>query len=182
MDNRQLTVIGVTGLVALLIVLFLFQSREAPKFQDDGKVEFNTTPGSQNTPQVTELMGQDIMVGTGSAVAAGDMVSVHYLGSFLDGKKFDSSYDRNQPFEVKAGAGQVIPGFDRALIGMKVGGKRKVIIPADLAYGAQGSGAIPPNTPIQFEIELLEIKPEQPFTEPPHEPTSAETPTPSPLV
>ncbi len=161
MDNRQIAVVGTIVLIAVLIVLFLFQSNKAPNFEANSPIDLNTSgQQSQSSPQVTELSGQDLVVGTGSAqVAAGDTILVHYIGSFMDGKKFDSSYDRNQPLEVTVGAGRVIPGFDRGVVGMKVGGKRKLIIPSDLAYGAQGSGPIPPNSPIQFEIELLEIKP-----------------------
>ena len=159
MENKHIAVVGTIVLIAVLIILFLFQSNSAPKFENDSKINFNTTPAPA-APQVTELTGQDLVVGTGSAqVAAGDTITVHYIGSFLDGKKFDSSYDRNEPFEITVGADEVIKGFDLGVVGMKVGGKRKLIIPASMAYGDKQAGPIPPNTPIQFEVELLEIKP-----------------------
>jgi FKBP-type peptidyl-prolyl cis-trans isomerase FkpA len=111
---------------------------------------------------VTELRINDIKAGTGEAVKDGDTVSVHYTGAFLDGRKFDSSVDRGQPFSFTVGAGEVIKGWDQGLIGMKVGGQRELLIPSDLAYGEQGAqGAIPPNTPLYFQIQLIEIKPPQ---------------------
>lgn len=102
---------------------------------------------------------QEIEPGAGPAAKAGDTVEVHYTGSFLNGTKFDSSKDRNQTFTVKLGSGGVIKGFDMGLTGMKAGGKRKVTIPAELAYGERGAGGvIPPNTPLVFELELVSIK------------------------
>ncbi|HVL40200.1 MAG TPA: FKBP-type peptidyl-prolyl cis-trans isomerase [Fimbriimonadaceae bacterium] len=102
---------------------------------------------------------EEIAAGSGVEAKAGDTVEVHYTGRFLNGTKFDSSKDRNQPFTVQLGAGRVIKGFDQGLTGMKVGGKRKVKIPADLAYGERGAGGvIPPNTPLEFELELIAIK------------------------
>jgi FKBP-type peptidyl-prolyl cis-trans isomerase len=100
----------------------------------------------------------DIRPGTGPEAKAGDTLVVNYLGTLMDGKKFDSSYDRNQPFELKLGAGDVIQGWDLGLVGMKVGGKRELIIPPDLGYGPNPIGPIPPNSTLKFEIELLAIK------------------------
>jgi FKBP-type peptidyl-prolyl cis-trans isomerase len=125
----------------------------------------NSAPSATPLPtravitEVTELKVRDVVVGNGPEVKSGDKVEVNYTGTFLNGQKFDSSYDRNQTFEFLVGAGQVIRGWDLGLIGMKVGGKRELLIPSDLAYGASGSpGAIPPNTSLRFEIELVSIE------------------------
>ena len=92
-------------------------------------------------------------------VEKGNSISVHYTGTFEDGTKFDSSVDRNQPFNLTVGIGQVIQGWDQGLIGMKVGEKSKLTIPPEMAYGPAGiPGAIPPNSTLIFEVELLEIK------------------------
>ncbi|MFN8277760.1 MAG: peptidylprolyl isomerase [Chitinophagales bacterium] len=96
--------------------------------------------------------------GTGAQAAKGKTVSVHYNGTFLDGKKFDSSYDRGQPISFVLGQGQVIPGWDEGIALMKVGTKMKLIIPSNLAYGERGVGPIPPNTPLVFETELMDVK------------------------
>ena len=101
----------------------------------------------------------DDQVGTGAEAATGKTVSVHYTGWLLDGTKFDSSRDRNQPFSFPLGRGQVIKGWDEGVAGMKVGGKRTLVIPPDLGYGARGAGGvIPPNATLKFEVELLDVK------------------------
>ncbi len=100
----------------------------------------------------------DIKKGTGAEAKAGANVSVHYTGWLTDGKKFDSSVDRGEPFQFKLGAGMVIKGWDEGVAGMKVGGKRQLRIPSELAYGARGAGGvIPPNAALVFEVELLGV-------------------------
>lgn len=100
----------------------------------------------------------DIKVGAGDAAVAGKPVRVHYTGWLTSGKKFDSSVDHGQPFTFKLGAGEVIPGWDEGVKGMKVGGKRQLKIPASLGYGAQGAGGvIPPNATLIFDVELLAV-------------------------
>ena len=104
------------------------------------------------------LRYEDIEVGTGPGAASGQKAKVHYTGWLTSGQKFDSSTDRNEPFEFTLGAGQVIKGWDEGVAGMKVGGKRKLTIPASLGYGARGAGGvIPPNATLVFEIEIVSI-------------------------
>jgi FKBP-type peptidyl-prolyl cis-trans isomerase FkpA len=100
----------------------------------------------------------DLKKGTGAAAKAGDSVKVHYTGWLTDGKKFDSSLDRGEPFAFNLGAGMVIRGWDEGVAGMKVGGKRQLHIPSELGYGAHGAGdAIPPNADLIFDVELLAL-------------------------
>jgi FKBP-type peptidyl-prolyl cis-trans isomerase len=100
----------------------------------------------------------EVKVGAGKEAKAGNNVVVHYTGTFKDGKKFDSSVDRKKPFEFSLGAGEVIKGWDEGVAGMKEGGKRKLIIPSDLAYGPKGRGPIPGNSELHFDVELITVK------------------------
>jgi FKBP-type peptidyl-prolyl cis-trans isomerase len=107
---------------------------------------------------MSELIIEDLVVGSGETARAGQSVSVHYTGWLTNGQKFDSSVDRNDPFDFKLGMGQVIPGWDQGVAGMQIGGKRKLTIPPNLAYGARGAGGvIPPNATLVFEVELLGV-------------------------
>jgi FKBP-type peptidyl-prolyl cis-trans isomerase FkpA len=105
------------------------------------------------------LIIEDVTEGSGAEAGAGQTVSVHYTGWLTDGSKFDSSKDRNDPFEFPLGARHVIAGWDEGVQGMKIGGVRKLTIPPSLGYGARGAGGvIPPNATLVFEVELLAIK------------------------
>lgn len=119
-----------------------------------------STGAAMDNYQVTTdgLKILDEIVGTGAEVKSGNTVTVHYLGTLENGVKFDSSYDRNTPFTTQIGVGQVIKGWDEGIIGMKVGGKRKLIIPPSLGYGNQAAGSIPPGSTLVFEVELLGVK------------------------
>jgi FKBP-type peptidyl-prolyl cis-trans isomerase FkpA len=133
---------------------------------------FSTTACSEQAApkmengNVTELIKTDVKLGAGDLATAGRNVSVHYTGWLYDaaapdhhGKKFDSSRDRNEPFEFPLGAGRVIAGWDQGVAGMKVGGQRTLIIPANMGYGARGAGGvIPPNAALVFDVELLGVQ------------------------
>ena len=107
---------------------------------------------------MSELEIEDQVVGEGDEALAGQTVEVHYTGWLVDGTKFDSSHDRNQTFSFKLGAGQVIPGWDQGVAGMKVGGIRKLTIPPSLGYGERGAGGvIPPNATLIFKVELISV-------------------------
>jgi FKBP-type peptidyl-prolyl cis-trans isomerase FkpA len=136
------------------------------------KAESTSTTTSQEKPamtsgtSITELQKIDTMPGTGREAEPGFNVSVHYTGWIYDekaeghkGAKFDSSVDRKQPFDFALGAGQVIQGWDQGFAGMKIGGKRTLIIPPEMGYGARGAGGvIPPNATLIFDVELLDVK------------------------
>jgi len=105
------------------------------------------------------LQSEDLLVGTGAEAASGNTVDVHYTGWLTDGSKFDSSLDRGQPFSFRLGARQVIAGWDQGVVGMRVGGKRKLTIPSDLAYGDRGFGSvIPGGATLVFDVELLAVR------------------------
>jgi peptidylprolyl isomerase len=118
----------------------------------------NTMPPSQAI-DAKELSAKDLVVGTGAEAAAGDVVTVNYVGSLTNGTVFDASANHgNTGFSFKLGAGLVIKGWDQGLVGMKEGGKRVLVIPASMAYGNQSVGTIPPNSTLLFEVEMLKVQ------------------------
>ena len=128
------------------------------KVDEPGESTFKPAEGAPTDPGPAELQKIDEQVGTGKECKTGDKVKVHYTGTLMNGKKFDSSRDRNEPFGFTLGKGEVIKGWDEGVVGMKVGGKRKLVIPYALAYGEAGH---PPDIPgkagLKFDVELISV-------------------------
>lgn len=157
--------------IGLPIVIFVFlgviildrtsptNSKSTITLTPEQLAEFSQSISDKSPGDISELKIEDTQVGTGAAVKDGDVVTVNYIGTLVDGTQFDSSYDRNEPFSFAVGEGQVIAGWDQGIIGMQVGGKRTLSIPSSLGYGESGSGdIIPPNAGLIFEIELVSIE------------------------
>jgi FKBP-type peptidyl-prolyl cis-trans isomerase len=139
----------------LLIVLVLF-AMATGYAQTDTSAPTKVTGKPKSTASGVQYW--DITVGTGATATSGKTVTVHYTGWLTNGKKFDSSVDRGQPFMFPLGGGQVIKGWDEGVAGMKVGGKRQLKIPPEAGYGSKGAGgAIPPNATLIFDVELLGV-------------------------
>lgn len=144
---KRFTKLVVSIALAALVAVPVFAAQES------GKAAGKTVTTASGLKYV------DVVAGKGASPVAGKMVKVHYTGTLENGKKFDSSVDRKQPFTFTIGVGQVISGWDEGVMTMKVGGKRKLIIPAKLGYGARGAGAdIPPNSTLLFDVELLDVQ------------------------
>jgi FKBP-type peptidyl-prolyl cis-trans isomerase len=141
------------------VALALGLAAGCSKTPDEPTSSFKPAEGTPLPPGPTKLEIEDIKVGTGREAKTGDTVHVQYTGTLTSGKKFDSSYDHGgDPFKFTLGKGEVIKGWDQGVVGMKVGGKRRLRIPADLGYGASGSPPnIPPNAGLVFEVELVSI-------------------------
>ena len=161
----KIFLLGILGILILGIAGFVLSLDKTPTVTEvtdsqATKQEVNNQQTQQiEIMPVDELQIEDTIIGEGKEAIAGKVVSVHYTGTLVDGTKFDSSVDRGTPFQFTLGAGQVIKGWDQGVLGMKVGGKRTLIIPSDLAYGPAGRpGTIPPSATLIFDIELLDIK------------------------
>ncbi len=172
MNNKATLAIIAIVVVAVGAWLSIRSSeKSAQKTEEQAQTQPTTanTPASATAPAqtatvapVTELKIEDTVVGTGAEAGPGKMVTVHYTGTLTDGSKFDSSLDRNQPFSFRMSkdpaSRQVIEGWEKGLTGMKVGGKRRLIIPPQMAYGPEGRPpVIPPNATLVFDIQLLSV-------------------------
>jgi len=153
--------LGIIAIILLGVIGFIFSSNKNPQEVDNQSIKQevnNNRTQQEEIMEITELQIVDTTVGEGKEAILGKVVSVHYTGTLTDGTKFDSSVDRETPFQFTLGAGQVIQGWDQGVIGMKVGGKRTLTIPSDLAYGPTGRpGTIPPSATLIFDIELLDV-------------------------
>ena len=157
---------GIAVTLAIMVVgLFFFYPQFFPiGASNDGIVAGTTTDTSlesttTETMDTTELKVIDVAVGTGDTVVAGDSITVNYVGKLTNGTVFDASANHGGPATFAIGVGQVIPGWDQGIVGMKVGGKRTLVIPPQLAYGENGvPGAIPGNATLVFEVELVSLK------------------------
>ena len=142
----------IASAVAVLVVGFFFIF---------GQTLISVFTGSSTNnmmEQKSKLLVQDELMGTGEEAAAGSRVVVHYTGHFVDGKVFDSSITRGEPFQFVLGAGQVIKGWDDGIVGMRVGGKRTLTVPPEMGYGANDYGPIPGGSTLIFEVELLKVE------------------------
>ena len=164
MSKNKIIYILVISLVAIMAWFFIKKSMNVSNNSELGslvKKDEVVEPGNDTWVKLANgLEMQDVVVGSGAEAKKGDVVSAHYVGTLSNGQKFDSSYDHGQPFSFALGGGMVIQGWDLGLVGMKVGGKRKLIIPPDLGYGDRniGEGLIPPNSILLFDVELVGVK------------------------
>ncbi len=154
---QKFIVIVLIAFAAVLVYAQTATRKAAPVKKVDTSAPTKVT--GDGTTTADGLKYWDIKVGTGETAAAGQNVTVHYTGWLTNGKKFDSSVDRNEPFQFGLGQHQVIKGWDEGVAGMKVGGKRQLHIPAALAYGDRGAGGvIPPGADLIFDVELLKVQ------------------------
>ena len=161
MKRDQLIFLGVLGVGAIIAVVVVLIANGGGD-DSSASVDTSTKPTVEvpDGPPPTTLQIDDIVEGDGAEAKPGDMLSMQYVGvNYADGKQFDASWDNGQPFSFQLGSGQVIKGWDQGIAGMKVGGRRELIVPPDLGYGAQGSPpAIGPNETLVFVVDLLDVQ------------------------
>jgi FKBP-type peptidyl-prolyl cis-trans isomerase len=162
MDRRIVTLISASALLAVIVAVVLIAGGSDDSSGDTDLTDTSVRPTvtASDEPAPTELVINDIVEGSGPEAKDGDEVTVQYVGALYDtGTEFDASWDRNEPFELTLGGGTVIQGWDQGLVGMKAGGRRELIIPPDLGYGAQGSPpSIPANATLVFIVDMISIK------------------------
>lgn len=169
----QPTQTGIATAVALVVVIFFFilggtswfqpaPTDQTPITNEIASSTTATMPPANNNNRITQLVAKDDVMGTGAVASAGDTITVTYVGALTNGTVFDASANHPETasgFTFKLGAGQVIPGWDQGLVGMKVGGKRTLLIPAALAYGNRAvGGVIPADSDLMFQVELLKVQ------------------------
>ena len=147
-------ILGILG--AILFITFLTRTGEPQ--ENNMPIQGNMLIQEQNEQKPTDLQVEDLTVGTGVEAKTGNTVSVNYKGTLLSGTVFDSSYNRGTPFSFTLGQNTVIQGWEQGVLGMRIGGKRKLVIPPHLAYGPRAMGLIPANSTLVFEVELLDVK------------------------
>lgn len=158
--NKNAAIIFGVGVVILAVVVVVLAKQQANERADQSKTQSTqTTQPNSTEPSAgnAEVTKEDLVVGEGAEATVGKKVAVHYTGTFTNGEKFDSSLDHGQPFSFTIGAGEVIKGWEQGVVGMKVGGKRKLTVPPELGYGPNDYGDIPGGSVLVFEIELLEV-------------------------
>lgn len=165
MDKNYLFVTIFLGILIVGGGIYIFSTRSSNQVYLSPSPSATIVESSQSSASSSasqnmndQLKIEDEVVGTGTEAVSGKKVTVNYVGTLTNGTKFDSSYDRNQPFTFNLGAGEVIKGWDEGVAGMKVGGKRKLTIPPNLGYGGSDMGVIPPNSILIFEVELLKVE------------------------
>lgn len=162
---------GVILLTGITFAIFILRGNNSTSIKNEADSSFLTPLPTQEgqvklkdvtiTPmqeEVTELIIEDLTVGTGAEAVSGKKITVNYRGTLTNGTQFDSSYDRGVPFSFVLGAGSVIEGWEKGFAGMKIGGKRKLTIPPSLGYGPRAMGTIPANSVLIFEVELLDVE------------------------
>ena len=160
MPQKLGIVVGIAVVAAVAGLYLIFDNRSQSAGTADGEPAVSGSANAVNAqnPETNGLKIEILKEGGGEGAKAGDTLAVHYTGTLADGRKFDSSVDRGQPFSFPLGAGRVTPGWDQGLVGMKVGETRRLTIPPALGYGARGAGGvIPPNATLIFEVEMLKI-------------------------
>lgn len=155
--KKTASIIVFVVLAAAVIAAAMWYNKKSDEAIQNAQVQAGVAAQETQSQNMQNLKINDVVVGTGAEAKNGDTVTVNYVGTLDNGTKFDSSYDRKQPFSFLLGAGRVIQGWDLGVAGMKIGGKRELTIPPELGYGNQANGSIPANATLHFTVELLAV-------------------------